>query len=220
MNRTNGSYERFKLFGLQRTATNLVWRGVTENFEVESAEIGGEWKHGPIGRSAEAGCAIIVCTRHPLAWLDAMYRFSMEIDDRDGCPHFRRSWTFEEFCCNPHYDWPNPVLRWNKVNRDYLYWLSRNPGQGFLVRSEDLLGINEQRKLFTEIGKIFNWKRRAATIQTFERRVLHWTEELGEVLDTDYYRSGRFGDKFTPTLRDSVIRSVDNGVVSDLRYVV
>jgi len=91
MNRTNGSYERFKLFGLQRTATNLVWRGVTENFEVESAEIGGEWKHGPIGRSAEAGCAIIVCTRHPLAWLDAMYRFSMEIDDRDGCPHFRRS---------------------------------------------------------------------------------------------------------------------------------
>ena len=48
----------FKVFGLQRTGTNLMVALLTRNFVVRSLEIGAEWKHGPlIKRVRSVQCA-------------------------------------------------------------------------------------------------------------------------------------------------------------------
>ena len=48
-----------KMFGLQRTCTNVVLKGLVRNFHIDSQEIGREWKHGPIGKAAADGLRIV-----------------------------------------------------------------------------------------------------------------------------------------------------------------
>src|SRR4051812_48941571 len=101
------------MFGLQRTCTNVVLKGLKTNFYVESQEIGREWKHGQIKNAAEDGLRIVCCFRNPWAWLIAMYRWSFS-GDRHGCPHFSKTWTFPRFLTEMHYEFANPVERWNR----------------------------------------------------------------------------------------------------------
>ncbi len=69
-----------RVFGLQRTCTNLVRRGLMENFEVHPLTDGADWKHGPIGRTGWKEWngqlpRIVVCVRNPYAWLASCYGY-------------------------------------------------------------------------------------------------------------------------------------------------
>jgi len=220
MNKVSEQLRCFKLFGLQRTATNLMMRGLLANFDVQSGENGWEWKHGPITRAAEDGLAIVVCVRHPLAWLDAMYRFSMRTRDRDGCKHFRRTWTFAEFCVNRHYRWQNPVLRWNEMNRHYSDWVANHPTQGLLVRSEELLGTKLQEEVFMRVGGFFQWNRKDDTIHTFRRKVRHATPTLGSLMDWDYYLLRKYIALYTQELLALVTGQIDKELAERLSYAL
>lgn len=67
----------FKLFGLQRSCTNIVRHLLVQNFHVRSVEEGWEWKHGPVKDivSAKPKVFLAHCVRDPYAWLVSSYRW-------------------------------------------------------------------------------------------------------------------------------------------------
>ncbi|MDR3402004.1 MAG: hypothetical protein P4L99_05850 [Chthoniobacter sp.] len=216
----SASRRHFKLFGLQRTATNLMKCGLVANYQVKSSERGREWKHGRIKRSAKDGLDIVVCTRHPLAWLDAMFRFSKRSNDYDGCEHFDKDWSFPTFCTSPHYKWQVPLLRWNEMNRHYYDWVTANPKQGILVRSEDLLGTHEQAEQFTRVGSHFGWERKDTIVHTYRRAVRHAGPTLGSPMNWDYYKNEEYMNVYPDELLDCLTTQIDRELAVRLSYAI
>jgi hypothetical protein len=194
------------MFGLQRSCTNLVRRALCESYEVQSSEIGREWKHGPIAQSACDRLAIVCCVRDPYAWLWAMYRFSCNARDVDGCPNFQRDWSFADFLDKPHYSWRNPIERWNVMNTHYMDWVDEHPAQGIVVRSEGMMEIGSQYSAFAAIGKHFAWEGEPVV---FERRVQHCTPRLGPVMDFEYYRKRQYLEAYSQEMLGKVTELLD-----------
>ena len=206
-----------KMFGLQRTCTNVVLKGLLENFFVVSREDGREWKHGRIGQSGEDIPIIVCCFREPLAWLVSMYRWSFS-DDRDGCPRFRKEWSFEDFMFNPHYDWPTPLDRWNAINRHYLEWIQTHPERGIAVRSEDMMSPDDARRQYVRIGEHFSLRQRGEHIHVFRYRVDNSQQVSQTLMDFDYYKQRRYLAEYTDDARMSVARHADPWVLEQLGY--
>ncbi len=63
----------FKVFGPQRTGTNLMVALLTRNFFVHSLEIGAEPKHGPVEKVERqwngTPARFVLCVKNPYAWL-------------------------------------------------------------------------------------------------------------------------------------------------------
>jgi len=151
------------MFGLQRTCTNVVLKGIKKNFRMISRERGREWKHGRVRKSADDIPILVFCFREPFAWLSSMYRWSFS-GDRHGCPHFCKAWSFTDFLARRHYDWPTPVDRWNDLNRHYLNWVQDHPERGIVVRSEDMMSPEDARKQYLRIGKKFGLNRKSCCL--------------------------------------------------------
>jgi hypothetical protein len=205
------------MFGLQRTCTNVVLKGLKANFFVASRERGREWKHGPIGRSGDDIPVIVCCFREPLAWLVSMYRWSSS-DDRDGCPHFRKGWSFTDFLANRHYDWPTPLDRWNAMNRHYLEWLQAHSQRGIAVRSEDMMSPDDARRQYLRIGDHFALRRRSQHVHVFKRRVNNSQVLQRRAMDFDYYTQRRYLAEYPDDVHDAVMRGADPWVVEKLGY--
>jgi hypothetical protein len=206
-----------KMFGLQRTCTNVVLKGLLANFYVVSCEEGREWKHGKIGPSGEDIQAIVCCFREPLAWLVSMYRWSFS-DDRHGCPHFNKTWSFAEFLVNRHYDWLTPLDRWNEVNRHYLEWLHAHSERGIAVRSEDMMSVECARQQYLRIGVHFSLRLRSDQVRVFTDRVDNTQILTTWPMNYDYYTQRQYLSEYTDELRSAVIRNVDQWVVNQLGY--
>lgn len=206
-----------KMFGLQRTCTNVVLKGLKANFFVTSRERGREWKHGLIGRSGDEIPIIVCCFREPLAWLVSMYRWSFS-GDRDGCPHFRKGWSFVDFLANRHYDWPTPLDRWNAINRHYLEWLQANPERGIAVRSEDMMSLDDARQQYLRIGEHFSLRRRGGHVHVFKRRLNNSQVLQRRSMDFDYYTQRRYLAEYPDNMRTGVVRRADPWVLEQLGY--
>lgn len=209
---------RFKLFGLQRTGTNLMQHALVSNYAVRSMEKNREWKHGFIRRSAREGISLVICFRNPHSWLDAMYRFSIRGRDRDGCPHFQSDWTFSDFCRNPHHHWPTPIDRWNCMNAFYSAWLRNHPNQGVSVRSEDLLSLAGQEKEFSRVGDTFKWERKSGTWSTFNRRIQHAGARQGAPMNRGYYTTSQYLSAYSAELLAEVNSRINAAVCQELAY--
>lgn len=206
-----------KMFGLQRTCTNVVLKGLKANFFVTSRERGREWKHGKIGRSGEDISVIVCCFREPLAWLVSMYRWSFS-GDRDSCPHFRKGWSFADFLANQHYDWPAPLDRWNAINRHYLEWLQEHPQCGIAVRGEDMMSPDDARRQYLRIGEHFSLRRRDGHVRVFKRRVNNSQVLQRRSMDFDYYTQRRYLAEYPDEVRVAVVRGADPWVMEQLDY--
>jgi len=206
-----------KMFGLQRTCTNVVLKGLLTNFFVVSCEQGREWKHGKIGPSGEDIQAIVCCFREPLAWLVSMYRWSFS-DDLHGCPHFDKSWSFAEFLVNRHYDWPNPLSRWNEINRHYLEWLHAHPKRGIAVRSEDMMSIESACQQYLRIGAHFSLWLRSDRVHVFTNRVDNTQALTPSPMNYGYYMQRQYLAEYTNELRSAIVRNADQWVVDQLGY--
>jgi hypothetical protein len=118
----------FKIFGLQRSGTNLAQLLMLQNFEVASLEKQNEWKHGPISEKHRdwvkdgQPVRLIICVKNPYAWLVSCYnyfRLNKHFDRTiDRC--FQKTWTFGQFVHKPSYNFQNPIDRWNKMIRHWL----------------------------------------------------------------------------------------------------
>jgi hypothetical protein len=213
----NDNVPGIKMFGLQRTCTNVVLKGLKANFLVASREKGREWKHGRIGRSGDDVPIIVCCFREPLAWLASMYRWSFS-GDKNGCPHFQTGWSFSEFLASPHYDWPTPLDRWNEMNRHYLDWLKANPTRGIAIRSEDMMSPEDARREYMRIGEKFGLRRRSTQLHVFKRRVNNSQALMRRPMDFDYYTERRYLAQYPEDVRSGVQRSVARDVAEQLGY--
>ena len=155
----------YKIFGLQRTGTNLMAALLERNFRVLSLEPRTEWKHGPVGKVQRTwqGQAVryVVCVRNPYAWLVACYRYFQKVKglDRSIAPQFERnaSMSFDEFVMTPSYGFDSPVARWNQMN---LHWLSELPPKyTAVVRQEDQL--TGQVAVLKRIERRFGFSRKS-----------------------------------------------------------
>ena len=133
-----------KIFGLQRTGTNLASRLLTTNFHVHvlserEPDFTG-WKHGRMERGEWSDLAdYVLCVKHPIAWLCSCYDYFQRDFGKDTtiCPHFRRDMSLKDFCHSRHYEFKNPVERWNL---EYASWLRELPAARRLIfRVEDSL---------------------------------------------------------------------------------
>lgn len=205
------------MFGLQRTCTNVVLKGIKKNFRMISRERGREWKHGRVRKSADDIPILVFCFREPFAWLSSMYRWSFS-GDRHGCPHFCKEWSFTEFLARRHYNWPTPVDRWNDLNRHYLNWVQDHPERGIVVRSEDMMSPKDARRQYLRIGEKFGLERTSDQIHVFRRRVNQSQKLLPEPMDFSYFTERLYLDQYPGEVRDFLAERIDSWVTGQLSY--
>jgi hypothetical protein len=211
----------FKMFGLQRTGTNLMVALMQRNFHVHSLEIGAEWKHGPLQSPDRqwhgAPARFVLCVRNPYAWLVSCYRLFRRTHNADCAvaPQFQRdpSMSFEEFVVSPSYEFETPVHRWNHMNG---LWLDTLPaGRHTLVRQEDQL--EGQVGVLERVERELGLTRLSAELRLIEAKIDVNAAPAGP-MDRDYCLDREYMSAFGPALLDRVNAALDWDLMARLGY--
>lgn len=215
----------FKVYGLQRTGTNLMQALMARNFHVRYlTEQATGWKHGPLSEAAMANDGVptrfIFCVKNPYAWLVSCYRYfrgGYQLDQTLPASFYADpSMSFEEFLHRPMYEFPTPLHRWNFMNR---CWLMSLPEKRTVVaRQEDHLQDELQHRLLAEIECKFSLRRRSEHLEVTDRQVDVNTTVKGPV-DRDRYLLREYMAEYSPSLLALVNQSLDHALVSRLGYV-
>ena len=214
----------FKVFGLQRSGTNLMQALLLKNFHVEyldSDDTG--WKHGPsrLAGGLRKGVPVrfVLCVKNPYAWAVSCYRF---FQNSRGCdptmaPQFQNdpSMSFEEFLLTPHYSFQTPVHRWNQMNRLWLATLA--PDRTVVVRQEDQL--HDQVPILQQAEKKLSLKRRLEDLEPIDRRVDVDVTVRG-AMNRDYYLDRQYLEWYSPCLLDRVNSFLDLPLMQQLSYPI
>lgn len=213
----------FKVFGLQRTGTNLMVALMTRNFHVHSLEMGAEWKHGPVRHTERmwnnSPARFVLCVRNPYAWLYSCHRYFRRANgvDRTVAPQFKRdpSVSFEEFVLTPTYTYATPVHRWNEM---YARWLRELPeDRTAVVRHDDQL--EHQRSVLLAVESKLGVSRKLPELQPIDRRVdigahLHGSYER----DQKYYLNREYMAEYSPSLLEKVNQLLDSQMLETFGY--
>lgn len=210
-----------KIFGLQRTGTNLMAALLARNFRVRRLVRGTEWKHGHVRNPSHAwnGTPVrfILCVRNPYSWLLACYRYFTKAVGRDPTlpPQFAQDPppSFESFVTLPSYEFDDPVERWNRMNRHWLKSLP--PSRTAVVRLEDQ--VDDQIQVLERVQSHLALPRRSNGLRRIERRVDVVPGPRGPIdradhLDRSYMRH------FSPELLEHVNQRLDRAVMEELCY--
>jgi hypothetical protein len=198
----------FKMFGLQRTGTNLMRLLMLKNFHVHSAERGGEWKHGPASKELQRQwnglpMHFVLCVKTPYAWIFSCYRYFCRSagSDRTVAPQFRkqRDMTFEQFVYSPTYEFENPVDRWNRM---YQHWLQVLPkDRTLVVRQEDQL--EQQETVLTRAAKEFQLAPKANPFIVMDHHI-GVDMRVGGSMDRSFYMKRQYLDAYSNLTLDFV----------------
>ncbi len=184
--------EKYKLFGLQRTCTNVVLWLIKNNFQnIESVEVGGSWKHSLVVRELGLPIAILICTKDLYAWLPSCYNYFVGAKDQTNCINFQKHWEFNKFIRMPHYSWANPIRRYVEMNAYYMKWVQDHPERAIVMRSEDLLTNEDQAKQVKVLEEKFGWKLKGE-IEWVEKRVNNNCTLHENVLNFNYYKNKEY----------------------------
>lgn len=166
-----------KMFGLQRSCTNLTLKLLTTNLDVRSTEKGTEWKHGfckQFPRKHDGDdVKLMVCLKDPYAWLFSMYRMcSKGLDPKHTLKRsgFKRAWTFSDFLRNPHYSLDTPMHRWMSLYDHWVGLHEQYPQDVFLIRSDSLQTADGQAAMVTTIAEALGLQV-PDTIKTFDKYI-------------------------------------------------
>jgi hypothetical protein len=212
----------FKVFGLQRSGTNLARAQLSQNFHVQYLqETESGWKHGPLrlagGMWKGQPVRFVLCVKNPYAWALSCYHFFRNSvgGDPTMAPQFQRdpSMSFEEFLLTPSYSFETPMHRWNQMNR---LWLSTLPADRTLVvRQEDQL--IDQQAVLQQIDKKLGLKRRSEALRPIEQRVDVDVKLRGE-MNRDYYLDRQYLEAWSPTLLDRINSWIDPALMRQFDY--
>lgn len=212
----------FKVFGLQRSGTNLTQALLSKNFHVQyldSHDTG--WKHGPLrldgGLWRGLPVRFVLCVKSPYAWAVSCYRF---FQNSRGCdptmaPQFQKdpSMSFEEFLLTPHYSFQTPIHRWNQMNR---LWLATLPSDRTLVvRQEDQL--HDQVLILQAAEKKLSLKRRLEELVPIDQRVDVDVTVRG-AMNRNYYIDRQYLEWYSPCLLERVNTFLDPSLMQQLTY--
>ena len=213
----------FKVFGLQRTATNLMRLLLADNFQVEyleERETG--WKHGPMrlagGLYKSQPVRFVLCVKNPYAWAVSCYHFFRNSvgGDPTMAPEFQRdpSMSFEEFLLTPNYGFQTPVHRWNHMNH---LWLSTLPmDRTLVVRQEDQL-LGEEAVLQRAEGEL-GLRRRYETLRPIAQRVDVDVKLRGE-MNRYYYLDRLYLEAYSHTLLERLNSWIDPALMREFDYL-
>lgn len=211
----------FKMFGLQRTGTNLMVALMLRNFDVHSLESGTEWKHGPVKMPQRTWnrqpARFVLCVKNPYAWAVSCYRYFRKAKGVDAtvAPEFlaKPSMSFEEFVTGPTYGFPTPIHRWNVM---YRLWLNTLPAdRTVLVRHEDQL--RDQVCVLKTVERRLGLVRRAAALQPIHERIDVNAKPVGP-MDVRYYEERAYLRKYSPQLLEATKLLVDKSLSRQLGY--
>ncbi|HEY8750122.1 MAG TPA: sulfotransferase domain-containing protein [Tepidisphaeraceae bacterium] len=210
----------FKVFGLQRTGTNLMAALLERNFHVQSLEPWTEWKHGPVRQPGLVweGQAVrfILCVRDPYAWLGSCYRYFQKAVARDPSvpEQFRKnpSQTFEQFVTRSCYEFENPVDRWNRMNKHW--WKALGSERAAVVRHEDQL--QDQIPILENMERALELKRRGESLRRIRKRVD--VVPGNQPVERNYFLNREYLAEYSEHLLDFVRERLDRRVVSHFGY--
>ena len=214
----------FKMFGLQRSGTNLARLLLMRNYEVESLERGGEWKHGHIAEAHRdwihngEPVRLIICVKNPYAWLHSCYRYFLRSKgaDRTVAKQFRKDWAFADFVTGPTYHFSNPVARWNEMNRHWITFPRRNQYSEVILH-ESMLRPSQQEIVMADIEKRQGLIRQGEEISGAWRQVGVDMRRLG-AFDVEYYENREYLAHFTEDLLSFVNQQLDREIVQVFGY--
>lgn len=213
----------FLLFGLQRCASNLCQRLLSDNLDIWlDNDIIRDWKHGfmPPHIWVE-GRFVLIMVKHPQAWLLSMYQYCQRNVKSNGAFHdgtlqlsgFVPGMTFEKFLKSPHYAFKTPMDRWNVVNDHYLSRLESPhvaASGGYLVqRAEDLQNLRDQQQFVNKIASLTKTKLIVDSPIVFNMLISNQTEVTDRRARFAFYRSEKWADAYTPELLKLVEEKID-----------
>jgi hypothetical protein len=213
----------YKIFGLQRTGTNLTAALLNRNFLAESIEKWTDWKHGPVRelvlRWNDLPVRYVICARNPYAWLGCCYRYFKKAVRRDPTlpPQYQQNpkMSFDEFARTGSYEFPNPVQRWNKL---YAHWRSILPPENLaVVRQEDLLA--DQIQVLERLQRCLSLPLRGAKLRPIGKRI-DIIPNNSEGLRHDYFLDREYMMEYTPSLLEFVNGEMDEALLRKLGYEV
>jgi hypothetical protein len=214
----------FKVFGLQRSGTNLAQHMVETNFLAQCLdEASTGWKHGPVrlpgGTLRNHPVYFVLCVKNPYAWAVSCYRYFQQSFGMDPTmpPQFIADprMSFERFVRSPHYAFESPVHRWNVMHR---LWLSTLPaGRTMVVRQEDQ--FDNQQVFLETIEARFGFARRESRLALIERRVDVDRAILGQ-MNSNYYRHKEFLRDYTADSLAWMNSVIDGELMDRFAYVL
>ncbi len=201
-----------KIFGLQRTGTNLAAWQVTRNFSanmIKRWEIC--WKHGKYEEDAWTDrCKFVLCVRHPLEQIASMYRYYCVHADSASVPppQFVQSMTFADFCKSECYEFASPVERWNLMTH---HWLDRLPAdRTIVVRQEDQ--IDDQLMVLGAIHRHLGLARLDDSFTTSDSHI------GADMVVTNKNPKNNPAEMFTPDIMDFVKANIDMTLLVKFGY--
>jgi hypothetical protein len=213
----------FKMFGLQRTGTNLMLSLMKLNFVVYSLERGSEWKHGVVKHPNRIWNGLparfVLCVKNPYAWLVSCYRYFQKSYRADGtvAPQFRENaaMSFAEFVRGPCYEFESPVHRWNKM---YEHWIAFLPSNRTVtIRQDDQL--YNQYQVLEHAEKKLALTRKNECLQCINDKV-----EVGEkvvgTMNHEYYLMKEYLSEYTHELLNQVNSIIDVNLLSHFYYTI
>ncbi len=214
----------FKLFGLQRSGTNLARLLMLQNFEATSLEIGHEWKHGRISDAHRdwihegQPVRLIICVKNPYAWLVSCYNYFVTNLHADPTidRSFQKTWDFSQFVQNPSYNFKNPIDRWNSMIR---HWLEFPTNKQFseIILHESMLDAQGQRGVLERIEKNQKLFRKCNEINSASQRVGIGMRLQGN-FNFEYYEQKHYLVHYSEYLLDFVNQFVDLNTLAFLGY--
>lgn len=212
----------FKVFGLQRSGTNLAQHLVETNFFAQCLdEASTGWKHGPVrlpgGTFKDHPVYFVLCVKNPYAWAVSCYRYFQRWvrSDPTMAPQFAAnpSMSFEQFMRSPHYAFQSPIHRWNVMHR---LWLSTLPtDRTLVVRQEDQL--DNQSGFLAAIDSKFHFARRTNQIALTTQHIDVDRAILGP-MNADYYRSRNYLLEYSAELIVWIDAMLDRQLMKQFDY--
>lgn len=223
MKRKSAQRVPFKVFGLQRTGTNLMTALLTRNFRARSIERWTDWKHGRIEklvvRWSDQTVRHVICVRNPYSWLLACYRYFQRAIGRDPTlpPQIQQDpqMSLERFIRTSCYEFASPIDRWNRLHRHWLDVLPRK--STVVVKQEDQLG--DQMVVLGRLEKHLKLPRRNQRLRGIARRV-DIIPNNADLLKAEYYADGEYMAEYSPSLLEHINRELDPELMKQLGYSV
>jgi hypothetical protein len=211
----------FKIFGLQRTGTNLVAELLRRNFLAKSIEPWTDWKHGRVQelvvRWKDLPVRYVICGRNPYAWLGCCYRYFKKAVGRDPTlpQQFQQNpeMSFEQFVRTASYEFRNPIDRWNHL---YCHWQSALPHhRTAIVKQEDLL--TNQTSVLKRLQHKLVFPARSAGLRPISKRI-DIIPNNPEALRHEYFLDREYMIEYTQSLLEFVNGELDRSLLKNLGY--
>lgn len=216
----------FKVYGLQRSGTNITAYAISHYFVAFQCTRGYGWKHGLVRAFTRfwdgEPIRLVFCIRNPWAWLVSFYRLLLQYDFSPtvSCPHFKKSWGFPRFVRSPHQHWDNPIHRWNSMCRYYLACAEVVDAPTTFVRSEDMTDPRLQVATIKRIGRDLQLEPRGRKIRPILNRASFSSSVTPDRMNFDYFKKQQYLRCYTPRLLRWVNSQVDKDLLLEFGYLM